>query len=288
MLNLKQRIIPWDCNKDPNGYYRFITHFGSVVNTLEHGPLLEKFLDYKLRRSSARASQIPSFLSEDDDFSLHPPTHLSPAASVADHEDDEAAGDNDDAISQHTATDDIESRIQQSIASGETAKRRSSHYTVGGKNEPMLSAVPDGLAFHQLPHEAQELDKTLYNHLYTSITGNMKETVLTVQWPSYVQAVACLHKHFQCSQVALKTLAMKPFFAPHLLEYKNNCMEWKVKFMKAADDLYKAGVALEDIILLKAMHCFDGKNTYIKNKIAQDIHDIPAEEKGVRMASLVS
>ena len=197
---LKLQIVTWDSDKNPHGYADFIDNFGSVVRCIEHGPFLEDFLDYKLKRKTARAATTPSFISKDDDFSFTAPAFSAPADPAHDSQEHPNEQDQQEVNDEH---DDALSVMSDGSSTATLARRQTDSYTIRGKETALLPSVPDGYACHQWAPEVRKLDKELYNHLRTNISGTCSDILKQSHDSSYVQAVAALHKHIQCSQVAL-------------------------------------------------------------------------------------
>ena len=48
----KISALPWDADKELNGFYVHLENFGSLVRATEHGDWLEDMVDSKLHRTN--------------------------------------------------------------------------------------------------------------------------------------------------------------------------------------------------------------------------------------------
>jgi hypothetical protein len=84
----KLTSVTWDSDKSPTKFCDFMFEMSAMVRAIDHGNILEDFLDAKLGRAVHQHVTTPTFLSNDPEF-------VKPSA---DPDADELAGSEDESV----------------------------------------------------------------------------------------------------------------------------------------------------------------------------------------------
>ena len=126
--------------------------FGSLVALIEHGAVLETFLDEKLGREKHLATTVPSYISTDDDFAAPPPDPPDPPAQA--EAEAAAVQEQEDVVSSSGPP-----KLGRALLK---AKKKYVDFTI----------------------EEKALDGMLYNVLKMNVKGSKNEMLRHVSFPS--------------------------------------------------------------------------------------------------------
>ena len=222
----KLSSVTWDSDKNPTGFTKWMSDFGSLVASTEHGAVLEKFLDEKLDRKKHTRSTVPSYITADDDFA--DPDHVLPAPPQA---EEQAEGE-------QPQVDEVESH--------------SGPPKMGGGLRPSRTKYADFKA------EEKALDSMLYNVLVMNVKGTKNEMLRHVA--SYVQGVCVLYKHVDICAVGRKTNAFEQM---DQLQFKGDIQSYQIDAITAIQELFDSKANIVDYALSKIMKFFkDGPRKF--------------------------
>ena len=244
----KLSAVPWDSDKDPKLYYAWMDNVSSLVRSLNHGPDLEDMIDSKLGRKRASLQGVPNYLLNDPDFA---PTN----ATTATPPEESAEVDDTTSIQVGSASTFLSAAPSQA----------GSHFTLGSHS----------VRYADLPDEAKELDRTLYNIIRLNVKGSKQQLLICVTFPSYVQAVLILDKHMNISKM---DRIMAAFTAFDKLVYKGNALQFQTEFMSLKRELDRCGADLNYYSLCRLMRAFDGKSKTLQYQIAADFNNMKVDD----------
>lgn len=267
MEKLKISAATWDSDRDPNGGKKWIQNMGSLVRATKHGLPLEEFLDRKLGRDVHKPATVPSFITSDPEFAVHPPG--APAAAAT--------------VSSTTSTTSTSSTTTSSGAAPGAAPPTASApatslpggpdvaTSLAGSTAPAGPFVlkSAGLSYWELPAESKEMDALMYNVLLLNLKGSKAHLLRSVTMPSYVQAICVLAKHIDLSRNDRKT---KAFEAMRKLELKGDVHEWQIQAVAALGELQDSKCTILDFALICVMDSLGGKSKTMQYKVAEDIN----------------
>ena len=248
----KLQAYSWDGDKDPTGFHVWIETFGSVVRSLQHGPLLEDMLDSKLKRTQ-HDHMVSSVLLADPDFQLGANAAAGTAGEAVPAEDDDAGGGASSAASS---------------ASGSGTGAAGGSFALG----------QHAIAYCDLPDAAKELDQTLYNILRLNVKGSKNALLSHVTFNSYVQGVIVLHHHINISRM---DRIIRAFNQMDKCVFKGSALAFQTEFLGLRRELDVCGATMQHYSLCRLMRAFDGKSKNLQYKIAEDFNDLQIEQANI-------
>ena len=201
----------WDSDKEPHKFTEFMFLMSSMVRAIQHGPVLEDFLDRKLNRRRHQAMSTPSYLTEDPDFT-RPPV-LRPEAA-------------DDELSDH----------EGSVGNGSAV----------GTQATQSGLYEAGINYFDMNADSLQLDAMLYNVLRMYVKGGKSILLDCVQFPSYVQVMCVLYKHCDMSKNDRITRA---FDKLDKLTYNGDVQVWQAEAMSGVRELFESGASITHFAL---------------------------------------
>ena len=223
--DMKRFMVPqckWDSKTTPLGLWIFLGAIGAVVRTSTHwkGHLLEEFLDAKLKRAKVKKSSVPSYILEDPDFarpsgygSDPPVVGMGAAATTAEADSEEAdsSGVSEGRTVSEGADPSLSGEVDRSRAEGFTPAEQAAKFaaparsvTFGAKSGASgghFSLAPASTRYWDLPEKTLEFDGLMYNVLKLNVTGPAAALLEHTEYPSYVQAIIILTKHYNLSRL---------------------------------------------------------------------------------------
>ena len=126
--------------------------------------------------------------------------------------------------------------------------------------------------YRELSHEAQYLDKALFNTMQTIIKGTYLQCLMGLEGPyaRYTYAIIALWKHASLNSNTRRIAAMDGMSG---LSYHGDPGKWKLDFLKSVREIYESRVTMEHWIMHSAFKSFDGKNQQVQGMIADDINN---------------
>jgi len=243
---LRLANLSWDGDKEEDQFFIFLGSFGSLVNAIKHGPLLEEMLDSKLRRKKASRA-VPSFILDDPDF-IPPSTAATSATS---------SGETD------------------SVSGEAPASPPSAAHTGGSGGSGNFSLGQHHTAYTDFPEEAKALDGMLYNIFKMCVKGSKQAIIECVTFPSYVQAVCVLVKHMSISRMRRITAA---FTKIDSLSYQGDTLKFQSDFLTSKREIDNCDATINDYLMCRLMRAFDGKSKTIQFQIAKDFNEMESSQ----------
>ena len=248
------KLIPvtWNTDTEPAGLGRYMSHMGSSVYTYQQGPILQAYLQHKLG-ITVQKDVVPSFITADPDFD--------PANRPMPDDPPDGVNSQDDSSSQAQTIGGLEFGLESlSMAMG-------SMPTEPTQTTTSFELTPVG-NYWQLPEEARKLDALLYNVMRTGITGSKAVLLNCVSFPSYVQAMCVLYKHFELSRTGRKTEAFAAF---DNFDFHGDVQQFQIDFVNLYQEVLDSKCTIVDWVMTQVMRAFRNNKT-IQYKIAEDIN----------------
>ena len=141
--------------------------------------------------------------------------------------------------------------------------------------------------YADLSDTAKELDKCLFNTLFTIVQGPYQELLMDLMgsYGRYTLGIIGMWKHAELGASSRRLTAMNQMQG---LTFHGDAGKWKLEFLSSAREIYASKLTIEHFIMHCAFKSFEGKNTQVQGMMAQDINSPDVILPGMSLDTLAS
>ena len=276
---VKVSVPVWDSDKDPGGYRKWATVVAGMVRSCKGGLELESFKEQKMGVPQSAAKIVPSFLSNDPDFSE---THDEPKARKS------------TGFVNIGTPGEVRIDIDKDLESGnseEHGEERTPRRVITPGSSKDESYFQAATSYARLSTDAKTLDCHIYSVMVMNVKGAKAQLLSHVISSSYVQASIILSKHDEISRNSRKSEALENMVT---LKLNDSVQTWAMEAVMFFQELKDSKVTIEDWALMCVIKSLEGKSKYVQHEIVKDINmsddgvDVPFFDLIQRYASAIA